>query len=433
MSRQSLAVRRGVAGDAVRWQADFYDGRMRSKKTPPPVTSPAAVSRRGRPVTHRPRVLLLIGSDTGFGRAILEGVIQYSQHHANWEFVHELSPKSHFELLRQYPQADGIIAEAHQPKMQATLSRSGIPAVLVTGMPHPIGLPLVTADNVAVGRRAFEYFHDLGFRNTGYYGYRGTWVSGIRESAFVAAAQAAGCACHVRHTMPGAKGLAARGREEAALAEWITGLPKPTAILVACDELGRIVASACRRAGAFVPEEVAILGVDNDQLECHLSMPALSSIDQGTHRIGYEAAALLSRQMAGCAAELKPVVIEPVGVVVRQSTNTLAIDHPEVVHALRFIRENAFEGIKIDDVLAAVPVSRRSLETHFKRILGRTIHQEILRTRIEKAKQLLLETDWAMPEVSVHCGFHYASHFSALFKRLTGLTPQEYRRRLRTG
>jgi LacI family transcriptional regulator len=191
------------------------------------------------------------------------------------------------------------------------------------------------------------------------------------------------------------------------------------------------LANACQQVGAMVPQQVAILGVDDDRRACRMTTPPLSSIDHGAREAGFRAAELLAGLMEGQPPPEHPIYVQPRCVVTRQSTNTLAIDHPDVARATRFIHENFHEGITPRDVVASVPVARRSLETAFRRHLGRTILQEIQRVRIDRVKYLLSQTDLAMPEICELTGSSSPSRLSQAFKNAVGLPPSHYRRESR--
>ena len=203
---------------------------------------------------------------------------------------------------------------------------------------------------------------------------------------------------------------------------------------MACyDVRARHVLTTCRKLGILVPEQVAVIGVDNDELMCELTSPPLSSIEQGARTIGYRAAALLDRLMAGRKAEQLKYVVQPDGVVTRRSSDALAIDDADVAAAFRFIRDHACEGIRAGDVVAAVAISRTALMSRFKAIVGRTIHAEIQRVQIDRVRQLVAATDLPLNRVAMQTGFRYLQQMIAAFRRHTGQTPGEYRIRSRQG
>jgi LacI family transcriptional regulator len=177
-----------------------------------------------------------------------------------------------------------------------------------------------------------------------------------------------------------------------------------------------------------VPEQVAVIGVDNEELLCRLCDPPLSTVVPNARRVGYEAAQLLDRMMSGARAPRHEVLVPPVGTVARQSTDTLAIDDPEVAAALRYIRERAPDGIRVEDVLRHVPISRSLLERRFRRAVGRSPHAEIRHVQVRRAAQLLGETDLPLKRIAELAGFAHMEYLSYVFKRATGQTPRDYRR-----
>jgi LacI family transcriptional regulator len=201
---------------------------------------------------------------------------------------------------------------------------------------------------------------------------------------------------------------------------------------MACDDLmGRQILEACRHAQLAVPDDVAVVGVDDDELICELSDPPLTSVAPDAHRTGYEAAALLDRMMNGEVVKAEATLLPPLGVVPRASSDALAIDDADVSTAVRFIREHACDGIDVTDVVERVPLSRRVLESRFKRLVGRSPHEEIDRVQMNRAQELLRETDLSLVQVAEKVGFPHAEYLSVVFKKRTGLTPSGYRRQHR--
>jgi LacI family transcriptional regulator len=213
--------------------------------------------------------------------------------------------------------------------------------------------------------------------------------------------------------------------------QWLRSLPKPVGVVTWATQRGHEVIHACRLAGLLVPEEVAVLGADEDELICEMCTPPLSGVAITTERIGYEAAALLDRLMRGGRPPRRPILIEPTGVIGRQSTDTLAIDDIDLARAVAFIRNHATDPIGINEVLRAVPVSRSWLERRFKEVFDRTPGAEICRMRFEHAKRLLAETDMSVPDVAAASGYGSREYMASVFKSKIGLSPQKYRSHVR--
>jgi LacI family transcriptional regulator len=214
---------------------------------------------------------------------------------------------------------------------------------------------------------------------------------------------------------------------------WIESLPKPVGIIGWDTGICRYLAMACAVSGIEVPEEVAIISLETEDLLGKAVHPPLSGVDIPVQRIGYEAAAQLNRLLQGKAAAPNETRLPPLGVTTRQSTDLVACDDPQVQQAMRFIRDHAHEGIDVRDILKIVPVARRTLERRFQDLLGRSPAEEIRRTKIEKVRGLLDSTDIPIPDIAEACGFNYVEHMIPVFKKYHGCTPSRYRKNSRLG
>jgi len=212
------------------------------------------------------------------------------------------------------------------------------------------------------------------------------------------------------------------------MGEWLRRLPKPLGVMAANDTRGRQVLEACRAHDLHVPNEVAVIGVDNDELLCQLSSPPMSSVETGARQLGYAAAAQLDTIMQGRKPRRKHFVIDPMSVVTRQSTDVLAIDDQKVAQAMAFIREHACDGINVPRVVSAVAISRSGLETRFTKVLGYTIRAAIRRTQLDRARHLVSETDMPLKQVASDTGFKSVQHMTTLFVKAFGDTPAKHRR-----
>jgi len=278
-------------------------------------------------------------------------------------------------------------------------------------------LPWVETDDVAIARAAADHLLARGLRNFGYCGDdRFNW-SRWRREAFHRYLTEAGVACSDGPS-----------RGMTGLAEWVRALPKPAGVFACYDIRGREVLDACRLAEVEVPHQVAVIGVDDDELLCELSDPPLSSVIPDTRRTGWVAAELLSEWMAGHRPSPTAHRIPPLGVTTRRSTDMLAVEDPELAVALRFICERACQGITVHDVLGQVALSRRVLESRFQQVLGRSPHAEILRAQLERAKQLLMIRHLTLTAVAHQTGFRNGEYLGTVFKREFGLTPGQYRK-----
>ncbi|HWE05281.1 MAG TPA: substrate-binding domain-containing protein, partial [Rhizomicrobium sp.] len=346
-----------------------------------------------------------------------------------WEFEFRRGDESPIVMLEQSPRCDAIIGnlDGIGPRETAALRRRAAPTVLIEEY-NDSGYPTVVGDNRAIGRLAFEHLRTKGFCRYAYFGWDGLRLFRERGDAFGAAVREAGLEFH---DSPRIDHELISPEHEPWVQAWLRNLPKPIGVLAGNADLARRIVAMSRMMNLLVPEEVAVIGVDNETLDCELSWPPLSTIDHGMERAGYEAAALLHRMMTGARAPKKPIVVQPVSVIERQSTDTLAVEDPDVRAAVQLIRQRATQGLSVKDMLDLLPVTRRKLEIGFRRSLGRSIHSELTRVRLERAKLLLRTTEMAMPQIAAACGFEYASRLSILFVQTIGMTPTAYRRQQR--
>ncbi|MBL9190038.1 MAG: DNA-binding transcriptional regulator [Opitutaceae bacterium] len=386
-------------------------------------------TQRKPPPVRRRQVAVLIETSNAYARGLLQGVVHYIREHRPWSFhLMEQGRGDDPPAWLTGWRGDGIIARIETPKIARAVVRTGLPAVDVSAARLVPALPWVETDDEAIAHLAAEHLMERGFKRFAFCGDgRFNW-SLWREKHFAGRLKQAGHDCAVyRPLEPSVDGAGDVAAEARNLAQWLKGLPKPVGIMACYDIRGQQVLDACRGAGLPVPDEVAVIGVDNDALLCDLASPPLSSVKPNAHRAGYEAAALLDRMMAGKKVAAKAHLIAPLGVAERQSTEVLAVDDRDVARAVQFIREHATEGIQVGDVLKAVPLSRRVLEQRFQKLLGLTPRAEILRTRLERVKQLLAQTELPLYIVAERTGFEHAEYLSVLFKRETGRTPSDWR------
>ena len=377
---------------------------------------------------RRRAVALLIETSNDYARGLLRGVMAYVREHDPWS-IH-LPEQGRGEAppgwLARW-RGDGIVARIETPKIAQAVVRTGLPVVDVSAARHVPGIPWVETDDEAFARAAFTHLVERGFRQFGFCGEpRFNWSKWRREH-FERLVRESGGACFVYESTAESGKPVPYNREHRRLLAWVRKLPKPIGVMACYDIKAQQLLDACREADIAVPEEVAVIGVDNDELLCNLATPPLSSVIPNTHRLGYHAAALLDRMIGGESLGEQAHRIPPLGVATRQSTDILAIDDPETAAAVRFIREHACDGINVADLLKTLPLTRRVLESRFRRIIGHTPHEEIVRVRTERAKQLLSETELSVSVIAQRTGFRHAEYLSVAFKKQTGLSPREYR------
>jgi LacI family transcriptional regulator len=386
-------------------------------------------------------IALLIETSRSYGRNVLRGIGDYARIHGPW-----LLHMSHDVQVTSIPprdewSGDGIIAQPHQdPKFLKELHECGVPVVSLSGPPGAGGLPTVLANQQKVAETAMTHFRERGFTRFAYCGNPRERVWPPTGRLFRELLERDGFGCDVYEPSFGAGERTLRLNE---MGKWLKSLEKPVALLAGSDLRAREVLEACRIRDLHVPEEIAVLGVNDDELFCELANPPLSSVMHNARRIGYEAAALLDRlitarrrggaKSAAPTVESLNVLVDPLGVATRQSTDLLAIEDPEIAIAVRYIRQNACEGIRVEDVLGQVSLSRRALEMRFRKTVGRPPHEEIRRIQLERVKQLLLTSDFKLERIADMTGFSTAQYLAGLFHRVTGMTPGAFRRVGRAG
>ncbi len=367
---------------------------------------------------HELRIAVLVRTDLAYGRGVTRGIARYARQQKHWRL--------HAMIGHDTMPPPGWVADAgigHLPPDDWNgLLAPDAPRVLI-GYLAPEGAARVFADEKAIGRLGAEHLLGLGLKHLTFVGglERG---EGFREAVRSAGAHMVETPEAVRSSLPEQWPALMDG-----FVAWLKQAPRPLGAMAMHDVQARHVSVACRLAGLRVPDEVAILGVDNDELVCELSDPPLSSVEQGLDQIGYEAAAMLARMLDG--EPPRDVIVPPHSIVPRQSSDVLAVDDPDVAAAIRFIRQNAYHGITMDQVADAIPAARRTLERRFKRVMGHTLHTELVNTRVQHAKELLISTERSLEGVAEACGFNSLKHFHDVFRRLVNDTPASFRQQRR--
>jgi LacI family transcriptional regulator len=386
-----------------------------------------------RTATALKHVALIVESAVAPRRSMLNGVARYIKEHEPWAvYLKPYGVEKNLEHWLTAWDGDGIIAAVSDPKTSLVMRR-GLPVVDVVGVLRHERVPLVHTDDRSVGRLGAEHLMERGFKHFGFCEYEGetAFWSAHRREGFSAALHEKSLTCNV-YTLPlpgpGTGGPETYESQQRRLAAWFRSLPKPIGVMATNDLLGQQLLEACQRLSINVPEEVAVVGADNDEPICRIAYPPLSSVIINDHQRGYEAAALLDRMMRGEHPPKDPIYVQPAGVVARASTDILAIDDAAVLRALRYLRERATEEIGVDDVVKAVPVSRSVLERRFRKVVGRTINNEIVRLRINKAIELLTQTELEIKVIAHKAGFGSQSYMNAVFQSKVGKTPGSYRR-----
>lgn len=396
------------------------------KRRASPSGSPSARSTGSERGETARRVALLIETSNAYARGLLRGVISYIREQKPWSiYLAEHGRGDRPPAWLNGWNGDGIIARIETPAIANALRHLRVPIVDVSAARLIPSLPWFETDDAAFAQLAFEHLRERGFKHFAFCGDPSFNWSEWRSDHFSRAAKAESLPCHIYRPTRRFSRDDADSVDD--IARWVKQLPKPVGVMAAYDHRGQQLLDACRRLGIAVPEEVAVIGVDNDELICELSPPPLSSVIPNTPRIGYEAAALLDQMMSGRQVVARTHLIPPLGIATRQSTDVLAVEDRHVAEAVRYIRQHACEGIDVGDVLRAVPQARRLLERKFRKLFKRTPHEEILRVQLDRVKLLLTETDLPLSEIASKTGFTHVEYLSVVFKKKVGVPPSRFR------
>jgi len=386
-------------------------------------------------------IALIVESSGAYGRGLLRGVARFIHSCREWSVhlpIRTISDEIPGKLALDI--CDGVLLRTDNPHVIERVRRLRVPTVALYDSSDLSEFPTVTSDECAVAQMALNHFIERGFKNIAYCGVHGARFSNQRELAFVSIVNQHGLqckvyrACHLENkSLLIASIQGAAVCDETELGAWIQTLPKPVGILASNDIRGRQVLNACRRNGNLVPDEVAVLGVDNDEEQCELANPSLSSIIHATEKIGFEGASMLSRMLNGEAIEESVMKYPPIGVQSRRSTDGLAIEDRQVARALLFMRSQIGHGINVADVLNHVHMSRSTLERKFSTLLGRTPKEEIQRQQINHVCYLLGDRKLTMEAIAEMSGINNPEYLYRFFKKRTGMTPGRYRKSLAQG
>lgn len=387
---------------------------------------------------ERRRVALLVQSTLEYGRGILRGIGSYIHEHRHWAVFHHVDslPKSLPPDLRSW-RPDGIIGQFETRELLSQVKRLKVPVIDLYSLHASQGVSCLDVDHTAVTRLAIEHYESLGYQDFAYCGFKGVHYCERRCKSFCTQLNEKGVEVAVFQSAPPAR---SRGTFEIEsqgmfdidrIGRWLEGLPKPLAVMAGTDIRARHVLEACRLYGFKVPGEISVMGVGNDEVLCSLADPALTSIALQTETIGRDAATLLDEMIDGRPALESPKFYGPLCIVPRESTNSLAITDEMVGEAVRFIRKQVLQGVAIDVIHVArhVGLSRSTLQRRFVQTLGCTPRDEIIRLQVERVRELLRVTNSSLEVISDRVGFNYPGCMIRLFKRKTGETPTEYRRR----
>jgi LacI family transcriptional regulator len=361
----------------------------------------------------------------------LQGIVQYERSHRQWlTFLDDEARAAREPGWLAGEKWQGVISRHTSPLLVEHCAKMNIPLVDLDDASGYPEVPKIRPDNAAVGYTGAEHFLERGFRHFAFCGFSNESWSCERRDAFVQALHLAGHPCDVFDVeYPGLITPEWNAGQMTKLTKWLRGLPKPTAIMACVDVRAFQVLNAAQNAELLVPEEIAVLGVNNDSMRCELSYPPLSSVSLDAYQSGYLAAQTLDTLLRREKPERNDTRISPLGVVTRLSTDILAVGDKHVAAALSFIRQNACKGTGVDEVLKHVAASRSQLEKRFRRCIGRSPQAEIRRVQLQRVKELLVETDFPLKTIASMTGFEHLEYMSVVFKRATKETPGRFRAR----
>jgi LacI family transcriptional regulator len=377
------------------------------------------------------KIMIIIDTSRASGRKFLAGAERYISSLADWEVY--LQPPDY--LQKRSP---GFDYDYPLEKLDGLLIRDAVNTVRIMNINVPKVIndtqrelipqtSTIITDSVKIGQRAAEYFLSLGFKHFAFCGFQEFAWSQKRCDEFKKIVMNQGGKTFFdfeNEYLTHHQSVIERWK----ISEWLKRLPRPVCVFACNDDRAISVLEACKIASLSVPEEVAVLGVDNDELMCNLSSPSLSSIELDFERVGFLAAEHLDKLIQK-KSKIKIIHVSPVEIIERRSTDILAISDEEVVSALIFIRCNYRKPIQIIDVVNATCLSKRELEKRFKRLLKKTIKHEIERLRIELIKKKLLNSSQSIYQIASELEFTDPEHFSRYFRNATGQAPSQFRRK----
>ena len=378
----------------------------------------------------RHRVALLIETSQIYGRELYEGIADYFEGGVKWStFLDQRQLSSTIPRWFTSQKWDGVISRVTTPALARVIKRMAIPAVDLTDRIAPLGIPRIASDQEAIGELVAEHFLSRQFRNFAFCGFRGEYWSEGRLNGFRQRIQREQYTLDVYNSHWHEPDAMPWNLEQRELSRWIQKLPKPIGIMACNDQRGHQVLEACRLLESAVPKEVSVIGVDDDRVLCRLSDPPLSSVVPNARKIGFQAAKLLSQLMNRKGQDQKEILIPPIRISSRRSSDAFAIEEPTLAAVMELIQQQSCEGLGVSDILKQFPVSRSWLERQFRETVGATPHSLIRRTQLNRAMQLLSDSTLSLKEVSKECGFTNIEYFYYLFRKVTGETPGQYRER----
>ncbi len=347
--------------------------------------------------------------------------------HAGWRVaMHEAQPYLPLKKLLKW-RGDGILGEFFTKQEVEAVARAGIPVVNTSGMVPQSAMPTVCLDDEAGGKLAANHLLGRGLRELHFFGYKAQAIAGLRLKGVEEAAKQGGARVTVHWIdLPKNQNIWVHPKP---YLQALRGIRNEAGVFCQTDRIGFGLLAACRQLGIAVPGQLSVVGSNNDEILCQLAEPPLSSVDEGAIAVGYHAAELLQQLMQGKAPASSMKRIPPAGLRQRASSDKLPDGPADLGRALRFIRDHVHENIGVPEVLRLVPVSRRTLENLFLKEMGHGVYEEIRRLRVERAKELMRETNQSVLEVAIGSGFKTLKSLEIAFKQFDGGSPAAYRKK----
>jgi LacI family transcriptional regulator len=378
------------------------------------------------------KVLILIEISFGYGRDIVRGIGRYSRIYGPWVLYTEQPNYRKSAITQSWIKnhgIEGLIIHMSGEELYKELDNTGLPTIIFAGTHELVpGQYHVISDDDAIGEMGAKHLLERGFRHFAFSGFEGLFWSANRKKSFSKIITEAGFKVSI-FDQPRTNLRYVVDDEMPLMIDWLKQLPKPVALMACNDDNAHMVLEASRIAGLHIPEEIAVVGVDNDELICEISSPPLSSIAINAELASYHAAELLDKLMSKQKVARETIVIHPTRVETRQSTDILAIEDQHVAMAMSFMRKNARERIFVDDVANAVALSRRVLEKKFRKLLDCSINDEIRRVRINQACDMIAQTNIPIEQIALKLNFTDSRDLIRNFKSEMDMTPSEYRKK----
>ncbi|MDR0667591.1 MAG: DNA-binding transcriptional regulator [Prevotellaceae bacterium] len=381
-----------------------------------------------------PRVILLTDLTEEYAKNLLKGIIRYSKEHNPWvvckmpfSYRIEHSVEGVLEWAKEW-KADGIIAQFYNTDNVGIFKKNGIAAIAQDFKARFTEIPNITGAHQETGRMGARYFIQKGFKNFAFYGFKNIVWSAERCDGFLEEISNH----HLENNFYEYRSSDLDNLwyyESTPLMNWLRSMPKPLAVMACDDNQAHHIAELCRIGGVKIPEEIALLGVDNDESICTLADPPLSSINQAVEKGGYETAQLMEKMIQNPHAHYDDIVVNPTHIITRQSSDIHATSDKHIAAALRYIHQHTDKEFKIESLCRAVSLSRRLLEIRFKREIGLPIYSYITNLRIERLAHRLVETQNPITEIIDDLCFSDYKNIARLFKKLKGCSPSQFRAR----